>query len=192
MKICVFGASSDKLDALYYEQARLFGRLIGAHGHTLVFGGGKGGVMGQCALGAAETGGEIIGIAPKFFDEPEILYKDSGELILTETMDERKQLMWEKSDAFAALAGGIGTYDELFACITLKQLGRHSKPIALLNTKDCYEPFRSLIEHGISERFISSTCRGLFTVCSTASELIEHLENDKALSGNINRLCDYT
>ena len=192
MNICIFGASSEKLDREYYEKARETGRLIAEAGHTLIYGGGCGGVMGKCAGAAAESGGRIIGIAPKFFDEPDILCHEYGELILTGTMEERKMLMWEKSDAFAALPGGIGTYDELFGCITLRQLGVHSKPIALLNTRGFFEPFCELIDRGIKEGFISSGCRDLFAVCDTPQALADHLTAPRHNAEKARGLSDYT
>ena len=119
MKICVFGASSDKLSTEYYEAAEKLGSLTAKNGHTLVFGGGKDGLMGCCALGAEKTGGHITGIAPFFFDEPGILYKNSGELVLTDTMEERKKLMKAYgaelilTDGKLGMAGAIAKANEL-------------------------------------------------------------------------------
>lgn len=189
MNICVFGASSAKLDKEYYEAAEEMGSLIAKNGSTLVFGGGCTGLMGRCAKGAAEYGGYIIGIAPSFFDEPGILYKDSGELIFTETMDERKQLMNEKSDAFVVLPGGIGTYDELFGCLTLKQLGRHSKPIVLLNTLGYFEPLCSLVRHSIDKRFAGSDTETLFSMCESPAQVMEYIKT--YIPGGTKWLSDY-
>jgi len=191
MNICVFGASSDKLDKEYYEAAEELGRLIGNSGNTLVFGGGRGGIMGSCAIGAAKCGGHIMGIAPSFFDEPGILYKDSGELIFTGTMDERKQLMNEKSDAFVALPGGLGTFDEFFGCLTLKQLGRHSKPIVLLNTLGYFEPLCALVRHSIEKNFAGSDTDLLYALCDTPKQVMEYIDKYTPLSGSTKRICEY-
>ena len=191
MNICVFGASSDKLDEAFYTAAEELGGLIAKSGNTLVFGGGKGGIMGKCAMGAAACGGHIIGIAPSFFDEPEILYKDSGELIFTETMDERKQLMNEKSDAFIVLPGGLGTFDEFFGCLTQKQLGRHSKAVVLLDTLGYFEPLCALIDHSIQMGFTGSDCHSLFAICKTPRQVMEYLGNYVPVCGNTKRICDY-
>ena len=175
MNICVFGASSTKLAKEYYTEAEALGELIAQNGHTLIFGGGTDGLMGSCARGAEKYGGHIVGVAPKFFDEPGILYKKTGELILTDTMEQRKELMFEKSDAFVALPGGIGTFEELFACITLKQLGRHSKPIVFLNTLNYYAPLFALIDNGMEKGFIGSDCEKLITLAATSAEAVEHI-----------------
>ena len=191
MNICVFGASSDKLDTVYYEAAGKLGALIALRGDTLVFGAGKDGLMGRCASGAAENGGHIIGIAPKFFDEPDILYKDSGELIFTETMDERKQLMFDRSDAFVALPGGLGTFDELFACLTLKQLGRHSKPVVLLNTLGYFALLYALIEHSIEKKFAGSDTASLFALCDSPEQVMKYIDSYLPVCGNTKRICEY-
>ena len=191
MNICVFGASSDRLDAEYYEAAGLLGALIAYHGHSLVFGGGRDGMMGKCAYAAAGHGGHVIGIVPKFFDEPGILYKDSGEIVFTDTMEERKRLMVERSDAFIALPGGLGTFEEFFACLTLKQLGRHAKPIVLLNTLGYFDPLCALISSGIEKNFAGHDTASLFAVCDTPEQAMEHIKNYVPVTGSTKRICDY-
>ena len=146
MKLCIYGASGERLDARYFEAARDFGRLLGQHGHSLIFGGGAHGLMGACAEGAAETGAEIIGVAPRFFDEPGVLFPRCTRFVWTDTMRERKAIMEEESEAFLVLPGGIGTLEEFFETLTLKQLGLHGKPIALLNTLGYYDALRQLLE----------------------------------------------
>lgn len=191
MNICIFGASSTKLDKQYYTDAESFGALIAENGHTLVFGGGSDGIMGSCAVGCESRGGHIIGIAPRFFDEPEILYKKTGELIFTGTMEERKALMFEKSDAFVALPGGIGTFEELFACITLKQLGRHSKPIVFLNTLHYYDILFALIENGMKKGFIGKDCEKLIKLAAAPQEAMRYIADYVPVSGSTKRICDY-
>ena len=191
MNICVFGASSNDLDQAFYTAAQALGRAIAAGGHTLVYGGGAGGLMGACARGAAELGDAIIGIAPRFFDEPGILYKERGQLIYTDTMAQRKQLMEEKADAFLVLPGGIGTFEELFEVLTLKQLGRHSKPMVMLNTLGYYAALVQAMEKAADFGFMSRNCLTLFTLCDSPEAAVERCGLREENRGGIRRLSDY-
>ena len=114
MNICIYGAASPQLDQIYYEKTEELGRLMARRGHGLVFGGGETGLMGAAARGVDAEGGYLLGIAPRFFDEPGILYQHCTEFIMTETMRERKHLLEEKSQATIVVPGGIGTYEEFF------------------------------------------------------------------------------
>ncbi len=165
MKICVFGASGKELDQEYFDAAEELGRLLGEGGHTLVFGAGDSGLMGSCARGAAAAGAEIIGIAPRFFDEPGVLYPHCSHLVLTETMRERKALMEDEGEAFIVLPGGIGTLEEFFEVLTLRQLGRLDKPIVLLNTRGYFDLLRALLEKGAAEGFLGESCLALCVLC---------------------------
>ena len=109
MNICVYGASGDRLDREYFDAAERLGELIGQGGHSLIFGGGQNGLMGACARGVSRKKGKITGIAPRFFDEPGILYPHCTEFIFTETMGQRKAAMEDAAQAFIVLPGGIGT-----------------------------------------------------------------------------------
>ena len=160
MNICIYGASSKSLAQEYFDAAEALGALMAQQGHTLVFGGGKSGLMGAVARGAHAHGGSIIGVAPRFFDEPGILFEDCTEFIYTETMRERKAIMEERSDAFIVLPGGIGTYEEFFEMLTLKQLGRHSKAMAMLNTRKYYDPMAAMLQNTVDEGFMSASCMG--------------------------------
>lgn len=192
MKICVYGASSSQLDKIYYEEAEKLGRLMGKNGHCLVFGGGREGLMGAVARGVHSEGGEIIGIAPKFFDEPGILYEHCTEMLYTETMRERKQLMEDNSEACIVLPGGIGTYEEFFEMLTLKQLGRNDRAIVFLNTDGYYEPMQALLESTAEKKFMSRSCLELYSVVDTPEAVIESVENYVPKnSGSIFRLQDY-
>ncbi len=192
MKICIFGASGSELDPAFFVDAYELGRLIAVGGHTLVFGGGQNGLMGACARGAAEQGGEIIGIAPRFFDEPGILFTGCTQLIYTETMRERKARMEEMSDAFVVLPGGIGTFEEFFEILTLKQLGQHAKAIVMLNTLGYYDDMLRLLEKAADGRFMSRQCLQLFRLSSTPGEAMDRLLRDKAIRGSSRRVIDYT
>lgn len=168
MKICVFGASGSELKQAYFDAAAELGRALGRGRHTLVFGAGDSGLMGACARAAAAEGAEIIGVAPRFFDEPGVLFQRCSRLLLTETMRERKALMEDLGEAFIVMPGGIGTLEEFFEVLTLKQLGRHEKPIALLNTCGCYNALRALLEQAARERFMGESCLSLYAVCPDA------------------------
>ena len=192
MNICVYGASGEHLDKAYFEAAGELGGLLAQNGHRLVFGGGAGGLMGACARGAAEADGEIIGIAPRFFDEPGVLYDRCTRFIYTDTMRERKQLMETESEAFIALPGGIGTFEEFFEMLTLKQLGRHAKPMAVLNTLGYYEPMRQMLSAAADGGFMSRSCFELFAFCDTPAEAIGYIRTAPTVTGGIKRLTDYT
>ena len=192
MRICIYGASSRTLDEIYYAEAEKLGALMAQRGHSLVFGGGADGLMGAAAKGVYENGGKITGIAPRFFDEPGILFEHCTEMIFTETMNERKQLMEEKSDAVIVLPGGIGTYEEFFEILTLKQLGRVSHAIILLNTKGYFAPMQALLEHTAENRFMSKKCMDIFTVAHSPEAALEAAESYVPQTGNIKRLEDYS
>lgn len=192
MRICVYGASGNHLDPAYFEAARQLGRILARDGHTLVFGGGASGLMGACAEGAEEGGGEIIGIAPRFFDEPGILFPRCTRFVYTETMAQRKTAMFEESEAFIALPGGIGTFEEFFETLTLKQLGRHGKPMALLNTLGYYAPLSAMLERAAEDGFLSRRCFSLYALCDTPEEALHHVLTEEAPPGDLNRLEDYS
>ena len=191
MKICIYGASGQELPRPYFDAARELGRMLAGEGHSLIFGGGAHGLMGACAEGASELGGEIIGIAPRFFDEPGILYPHCSRFVYTETMAQRKTEMEALADAFVVLPGGIGTFEEFFETLTLKQLGQHRKPIVLLNTLDYYDDLVSLLRKAVEGRFLSRGCLELFSLCREPEEILPAIENAKALPGSIHRLEDY-
>ncbi len=192
MKICIYGASSARLDAVYYEQAEKLGYLMAQAGHSLVFGGGKEGLMGAVARGVHSAGGGIIGIAPKFFDEPGVLYEHCTQLLFTETMRERKQLMEEQSSACIVLPGGIGTYEEFFEMLTLKQLGKTDRAIAILNTEGYYAPMQAMLEATAQRRFMSENCMKLYHIADTPEDALSYIDNYIPQgTGSIKRLSDY-
>ncbi len=192
MKICVYGASGNDLDRAYFDAARELGRLLARQGHALVFGGGARGLMGACAEGAAELGGEIIGVAPRFFDEPGILFPRCSRFVYTETMAERKTAMFSESEAFIALPGGIGTFEEFFETLTLKQLGRHRKPMALLNTLDYYAPLMAMLDKAVEGGFLSRRCLALFALCGSPAEALHSVLTQRAPEGGLGKLTEYS
>ena len=191
MNICVFCASSSSIAPEFFDAAKELGTLIADNGHTLVYGGGSSGLMGAVAKGALDKGGHVIGVAPKFFDEPGVLLKDKCEFIFTETMSERKDIMIDMADAFICLPGGIGTFEEFFEVLTLKQLGRHSKSISLLNTRDYYDDFNSMLSTTAKRGFMSMACLDLYKLCPTPAEAIAHCHDVEENVGSIRKLSDY-
>ena len=177
MKICVFGASSRDLEQGYFDEAFALGAELARRGHTIVFGGGASGLMGATARGAKSQGGRLIGIAPKFFDEPGILDKDCDEMIFTETMSERKKAMEDMSEAFITLPGGIGTFEEFFEALTLKQLGRHAKAMAVLNTLGYYDALEAMAQRAVDERFLTADGKDLYAMFTDVGELVSYVEN---------------
>ena len=191
MNICVFGASSSNIAPEYFAAAEELGALMAKDGHCLIFGGGSDGLMGACARGVLKNGGKAVGIAPRFFDEPGVLLKDECEFVFTETMAERKSLMEDMAEAFIALPGGIGTYEEFFEVMTLKQLGRHGRSMALLSTLDYYAPFIALLEATAEQGFMSKNCLELYKVCHSPAEALAHALTVEENLGSIRRLSDY-
>ena len=178
MKICVYGAASSEIDESFIKAGEELGRKMVEHGHSLVFGGGRNGMMGATARGIAQNNGKILGIAPSFFEEnnAEISFLNCTEFIHTETMRERKRLLDEKSDAFIISPGGIGTFDEFFEILTLKQLGRHNKAIVILNINGYFDNMLKMLDVAIEKRFVTSDCVDLFKVTDNVEEALDYIE----------------
>lgn len=178
MNICIYGASSQKISPAYLEEAMRLGEALGNARHRLVFGGGLTGMMGAVAEGFQKAGAEIVGVAPTFFCIPGVLLENCNDFIYTETMRERKQVMEDLSDAFVALPGGIGTLDELFEIMTLRQLGRHEKPVFLYNCDGFFDGLLDYLNTLAQEQFMAPLSeQELFRVVRTPEELLEHLKN---------------
>ncbi len=185
MRICIFGASSDDIDGIYFSEVTELGRKAAEKKHSLVFGGGAHGLMGAAARGFAEKDGEIIGIAPSFFDIGDILYKDSGKLIFTETMSERKKLMEDTSDAFVIVPGGVGTFEEFFEVLTLKQLQQINKPIVIFNVNGYYDKLEELLCSVVKYGFMKQECKDVYKIFASADELLEYIENYNETNENV-------
>lgn len=175
MKICVFAASSDRLEAKYLEAAEELGRLLGQGGHTMIYGGGASGLMGACAREATRTGAEVVGIAPRFFDEPGVLYEGCSRLILTDSMAERKTTMENEAEGFLVLPGGIGTMEEYFEVLTQRQLGLHAKPMALLNTAGYFDALAAFLRRMTETGFAGREVPTLSPLCATPEEALRVL-----------------
>ena len=176
MNICLYGASSNAIAWSYISPTEELGAKIAERGHTLIYGGGAEGLMGAAARGAYSQGGKIIGIVPSFLNVDGILFDNCDEMIFTETMRERKQLLEEKSDAFIVTPGGVGTFDEFFEILTLKQLGRHSKPIAVFNINGYFDSLIEQLKNAVRKQFMNPESFELCFFTDNADKLINYLE----------------
>ncbi|MBE7047096.1 MAG: TIGR00730 family Rossman fold protein [Ruminococcaceae bacterium] len=177
MKICVYGASSYKIDSSFIQAGEKLGEIMAHKGHSLIFGGGANGMMGAAARGVYKGKGEIIGISPELFNVDGVLFENCNQMILTKTMRERKKLLEEMSDGFVVTPGGNGTFDEFFEILTLKQLGYHNKPIAILNTNGYFDKLVELFEEARKGEFVKDNCLKLYKVLNTPEEVIDYIEN---------------
>ena len=178
MRICVYGAASPTIDEKYIIKTEEMGETLAKRGHSLVFGGGGNGLMGAAARGFKKGNAHIFGVIPKFFKEEgvEAICEFCNELILPDTMRERKQIMEDNADAFVIVPGGIGTFEEFFEILTLKQLCRHNKPIAVYNLFGYYNEINTAMEASIDKEFIKDNCKALYFTSENLDEIIAYLE----------------
>ncbi len=179
MKICIFGAASAHIDKIYIEKVESLSEELAKRGHSLVFGAGATGLMGAAARGFKRGGGFIHGIIPEFFREEgvEVIYDGCDKLTFTKNMSERKQKMEDDCDAFIIAPGGIGTFEEFFEVLTLKQLGRHKKAIAVYNIENYYDGLEDFMKTVYERKFINFKCYEMYTHFTDADELIKYLES---------------
>lgn len=175
--ICVYCGSADRLRPEYLSAARRMGAAIAARGLELVFGGGKTGLMGAVADGALESGGQVTGVIPGYFNTPQLAHGGLTRMEVVETIHQRKARMVELADAFIALPGGYGTLEEFFEVLTWAQIGLHRKPIGLLNARGYYDPLLEMIEHVRAEGFIYAEHTALFSAAEEPEALLAALEN---------------
>ena len=187
MKICVFGAASSKIDNCYVEAVEKLCEELAKKGHDLVFGAGASGLMGAAARGFKKGGAHITGVIPSFFKEESIeaIFEGCDELIFTETMQDRTLTMETLADAFVTVPGGIGTYEELFEILTLKQLKRHSKPIAIYNYDGYFDEFDEVMRVSIEKKFVPENGTALYKNTTSEYELIDYIENEGEFSLSI-------
>lgn len=180
MEICVFGAASKTIDEKYVNAVEEMGEYLAKRGNNLVFGSGCTGSMGAAARGFRKGGGKTHGVIPEFFkgELDEFVDFNCDKMTFTKTMRERKAIMEDEADAFIITPGGIGTFEEFFEVLTLKQLGRHRKPIAIYNIDGYYDSLNDAINHSIEENFIKETCRVLYKLFDNLEEMADYLEND--------------
>lgn len=178
MNICIYGASSNAIDEKYIKSVEELGEYLAKEGHSLIFGGGAAGLMGAAARGFKMGGGKVTGVAPSFFNVDGVFFDKCDDFILTETMRERKQKMEELSDAFLAVPGGPGTFDEFFEMFTLRQLDRHTKPIALYNIFGYYDSLVEFMRHVSSENFMKEKNLHVFGMLYTPKEVCEYFSKE--------------
>ncbi len=175
-RICVFCGSSVGARPAYVEVARELGRTLAGRGLGVVFGGGKVGLMGVLADAALAAGGEAIGVIPEALVAREIAHNGLTELRVVRSMHERKTLMADLADAFIALPGGYGTFEEFFEAVTWTQLGIHRKPCGLLNVDGYYDALLALLDRAVSDGFIRGVNRSLVLDAPDVPMLLEKLE----------------
>ena len=175
--VTVFCASSSAIDATYLELARQTGRGFAERGWELVYGGGRIGMMGECADACLNAGGRVLGVITSWLVGYEVAHLGVSDLQVVETMHERKQIMFERADGYLVLPGGIGTADEMFEAISWKQLQLHDKPIVLLDHDGFFQPLMAYLERACELRFIRRAHMGLFTLAATLDEAFDQLEN---------------
>jgi uncharacterized protein (TIGR00730 family) len=173
--ICVYCGSADGLKPVYLDAAHALGSLLAREGITLVYGAGKTGLMGAVADGALQAGGEVVGVVPRHLNTPVLIHANLTRLEVSEDMHTRKARMSQLADAFIALPGGFGTFDELFETLTWVQIGLHSKPVGLLNVQHYFDPLLELIEHAGREGFLYSEHRGLLVHAAQPQTLLQGL-----------------
>jgi uncharacterized protein (TIGR00730 family) len=169
--LCVYCSSSRRLDAHYYQGAAEVGRAMVAHGWGLVYGGGNAGLMGSVARAVREAGGQVVGVIPDFMKARELANDQADELIVVDSMRERKRRMEERASAFLALPGGIGTLEELAEILTLRYLNRLEKPVVIHNPGGFYDHLLRFFEHLTRERFKSEGPQPLFGVAPTVEAI---------------------
>ncbi len=173
--VCVYCGSSFGASPRFAEAARQLGARLALHGMRLVYGGGRIGLMGQIADAVLAGGGQVIGVIPEHLQVQEKGHRGVTELHVVASMHERKNLMFELSDAFVILPGGFGTLDEAFEMLTWRQLQLHDKPILFLNTDGYWAPFANLVDQFIAEGFARESSRRLFAMVDAVKDVIPTL-----------------
>jgi len=181
--ICVYCGSAAGNDPLFTESAHDFGTRMAAAGVGLVYGGGNVGLMGTVAKAVLDGGGNVTGIIPEFLKKKERVLGDVQNLIVTQDMHQRKQLMFEKADAFVALPGGVGTLEELIEMLTWAQLGRHQKPVLIANIADFWKPLLVLLAHMRQSGFIRTGFEVHTLVAEKIADILPMLEAAAARHG---------
>lgn len=180
--VCVYCGSRPGLNPAFADAAKSVGTWIGEHGGQLVYGGGRAGLMGLVADAALQAGGRVVGVIPKALAEKECAHLACTELHIVETMHDRKRMMAERADAFLALPGGIGTFEELFEVWTWRQLGYHDKPIGILNTAGYFDQLLLFIANSVEQQFLSDSQMGLIQSRAEPAALLRDLVQTSGLT----------
>ena len=176
-RVCVYCSSSNTLDKKYLEAAKDFAKAASVYNYTVVCGGSIRGLMGVIADTMLDNNGSVVGVIPEFMQEIEIHHPRIKDLIIVETMSQRKELLRENCDAVVALPGGIGTLDELLEVFTLKKLDRYDGKVMLLNVYGFYDPLIKLLDHLVTENFLCPQYRKSLHVFNTTEELTQAINN---------------
>lgn len=174
--VCVYCGSRLGNKDLYQKHTEDLGRFIAEAGFSLVYGAGSIGLMGVVARAARDNGADVVGVIPEHLDDIEITQSGLSELHITDNMHERKKMMFERSDAFVVLPGGLGTLDETLEMMTWAQLSLHNKPIILVNANGYWSPLVELVQHVVTDGFASEENADLLTVVTSPAEAIAFLE----------------
>ena len=179
MKICIFGAASAHIDDIYIKAVEELGEKLAKKGHSLVFGAGGTGLMGAAARGFKRGGGYVHGVVPGFFRDEgvEQLFDECDKTTYTKDMAERKKIMEDEAEAFIITPGGVGTFEEFFEVLTLKQLGRHDKAIVIFNIENYYDDLEKFMQTVTKRKFITFKCNELYTYFTSDADVISYLEN---------------
>jgi uncharacterized protein (TIGR00730 family) len=181
--VTVYCSSSAAVARQYFDAAEQAGRAIAQNNWNLVYGGNLVGLMKALADACRGASGKVIGITPQLMVDKGIHDPHADELLITQSMRERKAIMEERADAFLTLPGGLGTFEEIFEIIVGKQLRYHDKPIALLNVAGYFDPLLAMIEHGIENHFIKAAARELYFVGSSVDGVVEYFKSYTPRSG---------
>lgn len=171
--VAVFCGSGNGASDVYKAEAGRLGAEIARRGMTLVYGGANVGLMGAVADAVLEGGGRVVGVLPRFLQDREIAHRGLSELILVDSMHERKAMMAERADGFVTMPGGAGTLEEFFEIFTWAQLGLHRKPCGILNANGYYDPLVAMFDHMAREQFLQERYRGLAIVESDPAKLLD-------------------
>lgn len=177
MKICVYCASSSRIEEKYFKATEDLAKIFLENNIEIVYGGGATGLMGKLADTIIEGGGKIKGIMPVFMNEIEWAHKKLEDLELTETMHERKAKFLDNIDGIVALPGGTGTLEELLEAITLKRLGQFTKPIIILNIDGYYNPLKEMLERSVSENFMFVKHLEMWAFVSKPEDVLDNIQN---------------
>lgn len=175
MDVCVFCSATNGLPASFVNAAQALGKGLAEQGHTLVYGGGKVGLMGELAIATQAAGGEVVGIIPKALAKREVAYKEADELIVCADMLSRKDIMMQRSQCFVALPGGLGTLDEIFEVLTHRQLGYHQYPTYLVNINGFFDSLHQLIQSYQQQNLIKTPLHHLYQLVPDVASCLEIL-----------------
>jgi uncharacterized protein (TIGR00730 family) len=181
--VTVYCSSSSDIARAYFDAGAELGAALARNGWALVYGGNRIGLMGALADATRAAGGKVIGITPQLLVDHGIADDQCDELVVTPGMRERKALLEQRGDAFIALPGGLGTFEEIFEIIVGRVLGVHDKAVVLLNVENYYDPLLAAIEHGISEHFIRPRARKAYFVAASVEAAIAHIRSAPGATG---------